>query len=109
MTPLHWAAKEPNASRVVDALLRAGADVNRRDLYGNTALMNAAHADCTRAVAVILTRARDTVDIDTENDQMETASSLSREGLVPQMLDMARGYQRGEDDMNLELLSKKLM
>lgn len=102
MTPLHWAAKEPNASRVVEALLRAGADVNRRDLYGMTALMNAAHADSVRTVAVILTRARDTVDIDAQNDHQQTASSLARDGMVSQMLEMARRHQQGEIDLELK-------
>ncbi len=100
-TSLHWAAKEPNASRVVDALLRAGADVNRRDLYGTTALMNAAHADCIRTVAVILTRARDIVDIEAQNDHMQTAFSLARTGLVLKMLEMARMYRQGETGFEL--------
>jgi len=94
LTPLLRAAGEPNASRVVDALLRAGADVNHRDQYGRTALINAAHADCVRNVAVILVRAKDVVEIDARNDSLQSASDLAREGLVPQMLDMARRYQR---------------
>jgi ankyrin repeat protein len=101
MTPLHWAAQEPNASRVVEALLRAGADVNRRDFYGRTALMFAAHADSIRTVAVILTRARDIVDIDAQNDHFETAESLARDGLIPEMLEIARKRRQGEIDLEL--------
>ncbi|OFZ18027.1 MAG: hypothetical protein A2X94_04575 [Bdellovibrionales bacterium GWB1_55_8] len=96
VTPLLRAAGDPNASRVVNALLKAGADVNHQDLYGRTALMNAAHADCVRTVAIILTQARDTVKIDAQNDLFQTASDLAREGLIPQMLELARKYQRGE-------------
>ncbi|MGK5085597.1 ankyrin repeat domain-containing protein, partial [Bdellovibrionota bacterium FG-1] len=55
-TPLLRAAGECNASRVVEALLRAGAKVNHYDLYGKTALINAARADCARTVAVMLLR-----------------------------------------------------
>jgi ankyrin repeat protein len=96
MTPLHWAAREPNASRIVEALLLAGADVNRRDFSGRTPLMFAAQGDCIRTVAVILTRAKDTVDIDAQSDHQETALTLARDGAVLQMLEMARKRQRGE-------------
>ncbi|MCM2279012.1 MAG: ankyrin repeat domain-containing protein [Oligoflexia bacterium] len=93
MTPLHWAVQDLNASRVVEALLRAGADVNRRDFYGRTALMFAAQADSVRSIAVILTRAREPVELDAHNDHMETASSLARSEMVLQMLELARKHQ----------------
>jgi ankyrin repeat protein len=94
LSPLMRAAGECNGSRVADALLRAGADVNHRDAYGRTALMNAAHADCVRSVAVLLLRAKDSIEIDAEDDSLETASDLSRQDLIPQMLDMTRRYQQ---------------
>ena len=94
LTPLLRAASEPNASRIVEALLRAGADVNHHDLYGRTALINAALADCTRTVAILLTWAKDIIEIDAEDDERQTAYDLARDGLIPQMLDDAREYQR---------------
>ena len=45
LSPLLRSASDCNGSRVVEALLRAGANVNHHDLYGRTALINAAHAD----------------------------------------------------------------
>jgi uncharacterized protein len=40
-TPLHWAAHEGDAAKV-DALIRAGADVNARNRFGSTPLYEAA-------------------------------------------------------------------
>jgi ankyrin repeat protein len=97
LTPLLRAAAECNASRVVEVLLKAGAQVNHRDVYGRTALMNAAHADCVRTVAVLLLHdlhAKDKIEIDAVNVELQSAESLSRGGLVSEMLDSARNYQR---------------
>jgi ankyrin repeat protein len=94
VSPLYRAAGDCNASRVVEAFLTAGANVNHRDLYGRTALMHAAHSDCVRTVAVILKRAKDVVDIDARNDSLQTASDLARNGLIPQMLEAWRKFQR---------------
>ena len=58
LSPLLRSASDCNGSRVVEALLRAGANVNHHDLYGRTALINAAHADCVRTIAVILLKQR---------------------------------------------------
>ena len=53
-----------------------------------------------RTIAVILLRAKEEVDIDAKDDALETASDLSRDGLVPLMLDMARQYQKnGSEDL----------
>ncbi|MCM2323350.1 MAG: ankyrin repeat domain-containing protein [Oligoflexia bacterium] len=101
MTPLHWAVSDANGSHVVEALLLAGADVNRRDFYGRTALMLAAQADSVRSVAVILARAGEMVEIDAQSDHLESASSLARDGMVPRMLEIARKRQRGETDLEL--------
>jgi ankyrin repeat protein len=93
VSPLYRAAGDCNASRVVDAFLKAGADVNHPDLYGRTALMNATHADCVRTVAVILQRRKGIVDIDARDDSLQTASDLARNGLIPQMLEIGRKNQ----------------
>ena len=108
LSPLLRSASDCNGSRVVEALLRAGADVNHHDLYGRTALINAAHADCVRTIAVILLRAKEEVDIDAKDDALETASDLSRDGLVPLMLDMARQYQKNGSEDLLTLARRQL-
>lgn len=41
-TPLHWAAKNPQAHEVIRLLLQAGIDVNTQDRFGMTALHLAA-------------------------------------------------------------------
>jgi ankyrin repeat protein len=102
ISPLYRAAGDCNASRVVEALLRAGANVNHRDLYGRTALMNAAHSDCFRNVAVILQQAKDQVDIDAHDDSLQTASDLARNGLVPQMLEIARNQCKKENKTSIQ-------
>jgi len=94
MTPLLRAASEASASRIVDALLRAGADVNHRDFYGRTALIIAAQTDCARTVAVLLTRSKNVIKIDAEDDDGQTASDLSQNGLIPYMLSLAREHQQ---------------
>jgi hypothetical protein len=94
LTPFQRAASECTASRVLEDMLKAGADVNHRDQYGRTALMSAAHADCVRNTAILLLRAKDKIEIDAKDDALETAADLSRDGLVPLMIDIARKYQK---------------
>lgn len=106
LSPLLRAAGECNASRVVDALLRAGARVNHHDAYGRTALINAAHADCARTVSVILLRAKHEVDLDARDDALQTAMDLARVSPVLQMLEMAQKYQRARTE-NWSGLTKK--
>ena len=106
LTPLLRAAGECNASRVVDALLRAGANVNHSDGYGRTALINAAHADCERTVAVLFLRAKQSVDIDARNDAFQIASDLARNGPVMEMLEMAHKYQRRKKEDGAGLVQK---
>jgi hypothetical protein len=105
LSPLLRAASECTASRVVEALLRAGAEVNHHDLYGRTALINAVHGDCVRSVAIMLLRTKDDVEIDAQDDERETASDLSRGGLVLEMLDLARRYQTEGPETDGELLT----
>lgn len=94
-TPLFRAVTDCNASEVVEKLLRSGADVNHRDLYHRTPLMGAARSACVRNVAVILDRARDTVQLDAIDDQLMRASDLAPNGLIPGMLDAAAEKRRG--------------
>lgn len=101
LTPLLRAAGECNGSRVLEDLIKAGADVNHRDQYGRTALMNAAHADCVRNVAILLLRAKDRIHLDAKSDALETASDLAREGLIPEMIDIARKYQRDGESLGI--------
>jgi uncharacterized protein len=93
LSPLLRAAGECSASRVVDALMRAGANVNHRDLSGQTALINAARSNCVRTITVLLARAKDTIEIDAQDDEYETAYDVTGQGMIPAMLDMARRYQ----------------
>jgi uncharacterized protein len=52
-TPLHWAAHEGNAAKV-DALIRAGADVNARNRFGSTPLYEAALEGNTEIIRKLL-------------------------------------------------------
>jgi ankyrin repeat protein len=87
------AAGECSSSRVVDALLLAGADVNHRDLSGQTALINAARSNCVRTITLLLARAKESIEIDAQDDEYETASDVTSQGIIPAMLEMARKYQ----------------
>jgi ankyrin repeat protein len=93
LSPLLRAAEECSASRVVDVLIHAGADVNHRDLSGQTPLINAARSNCVRTITVLLARAKDTIEIDAQDDEYETAYDVTNEGMISAMLDMARRYQ----------------
>ncbi len=55
--------------------------------------MNAAHADCVQNVAILLLKAKNEIEIDARDNELSSADTLARDGLVPQMLNMARKYQ----------------
>jgi len=104
LSPLLRAASDCNGSRVMEALLRSGADVNHHDLYGRTALINATHGDCARAVAVLLLKAKDNIDLDARDDSLQSAEDLARDGLVPEMIEIARKYRQAHSNGQLTIL-----
>jgi ankyrin repeat protein len=108
VSPLLRAAGQCNASHVVEALLKAGADVNHRDGCGRTALMNAAQFNCTRSAAVLLLKAKDRIDLDARNDSFETASDLARQDSILQMIELARAYRYQKAENALPIIQKFL-
>ena len=106
VSPLYRAAGDCNASRVVGVLLDAGANVNHRDLYGRTALMNAVHSNCARTVVVLLQKGKNVIDIDARNDSFQSAADLARNGLVPDILGTFRKYQQRESKGDLQFSVK---
>lgn len=54
-TPLHWAVEHDRVP-TIDILMRAGADINRRDQEGNTPLHTALFAGATRAARDLFER-----------------------------------------------------
>jgi len=80
-----------------------------RNLYGRTALINAAHTGCVRSVAIIFVRAHNNVEIGAEDDQRKTASDFARDGIIPEMLDLARKHQQCGSSSNDNLLTTQLI
>ncbi|KAK9891335.1 hypothetical protein WA026_014578 [Henosepilachna vigintioctopunctata] len=90
-TPLHCAARKGNA-RMVDILLKLGADVNKTTNYGSTPILFACQASCGNCIETIL---RYKPDLNKKNSLGETPLNtfiknyryLDRYAILKKMLD----------------------
>ena len=86
-TPLHWLSVE-NMGNAVDILVRHGADVNARDHYGDSVLMDAASLGLTDIMKVLLVNKADPMyrHPHSQETALHTAARHSPNGEVVDLL-----------------------
>ncbi|KAG2003864.1 hypothetical protein GB937_009357 [Aspergillus fischeri] len=88
MTPLHYAAKRPNAREIIEVLVQAGAQVDAAASNGESALFGAVESDDKDAVAALL-RAGASVTLRNQYNEtvLHTAAYSSSLSLLQTLVD----------------------
>lgn len=93
--PLNYAAWDDNVE-ICDLLLRHGADVNKQDRFGRTALMDASFKGRTETVELLLAKG---AKVEFKDEDGKTASDLAKENGHPhllQFLEVSHGSEVGK-------------
>ncbi|RUS28059.1 ankyrin repeat-containing domain protein [Jimgerdemannia flammicorona] len=89
-SPLHLAAwRCPDYPKILERLIDAGAQINRRDGYGQTALHDAAYHGNTRCVEVLLRRG---IDASARNLRGYTAAQRAKANRHLKCAEMIQGF-----------------
>jgi ankyrin repeat protein len=86
-------AAESCDSRLVEALLKAGADINRVDAMGAAPLMEAVESSCVRTVAILLSFGRGKIHLHARDHSFRSAEDYARHPWIEGMLKLARGQK----------------